>query len=58
MGLRFICLLSALPFAKRRERKMKCVNIMEERAREAVKVVKAVVFRSIEQERAERARAD
>jgi len=58
MGLRFICLSSALSFAEKGEGKMECISVMEEKAREAVKVIKAVVFRPIEQERAERARAD
>jgi hypothetical protein len=58
MGLRFICLSSALPFAEKEEGKMKCVSVMEEKAENAVKVIKAVVFQLRSSETAERTRAD
>jgi len=58
MGLRFICLSSALSFAEKGDGKMKAVSVVEEKIQPIVRVIKAVVFRPIEQERAERARAD
>jgi hypothetical protein len=57
-GLRFICLLSAFPLAEKGGLGMKAISVVEEKAENAIKVIKAVVFRPIEQERAERARAD
>jgi hypothetical protein len=57
-GLRFIFLSSALPFAKKGGLGMKAISVVEEKAQPIVRVIKAVVFRPIEQERAERARAD
>jgi hypothetical protein len=58
MGLRFICLLSALPFAERGEGKMNARCVLEEKAREAVKVVKGIVFQPISERENARARAD
>ena len=58
MGLRFICLSCVVPIAERGFGKMNAKCILEEKAENAVKVIKSVVFKPIEQERAERARAD
>jgi hypothetical protein len=58
MGLRFICLSSALSFAEKGGKEMRSVAVLEEKVQPIVRVIKAVVFRPIEQERAERARAD
>ena len=58
MGVRFICLSSAFPFAEKGEGKMECISVMEEKAREAVKVIKAAVFQPVSERESARARAD
>ena len=58
MGLRFICLSCVVSLVKKGEGKMECISVVEEKIQPIVRVIKAVVFRPIEQERAERARAD
>jgi hypothetical protein len=58
MGLRFICLSYVVPIAEKGDGKMKCVSVMEEKAENAVKVIKAVVFQLRPSETAERTRAD
>ena len=58
MGLRFICLSSALSFAEKGCRKMKAVSVVEEKIQPIVRVIKAVVFQPRAESENARARAD
>jgi len=58
MGLRFICLSSAFSFAEKGDGKMNARCVLEEKAREAVKVVKGIVFQPISERENTTARAD
>ena len=57
-GLRFICLSSAFSFAEKGDEKMKAVSLVEEKFQPIVRVIRAVVFQPLREERTERARAD
>ena len=58
MGLRFICLLSALFFAEKGEGKMCAKCILEEKAENVVKVIRAAVVDIANRRETRRIRGD